>query len=35
LRQRMGQAAREDHARAYEIGGYVKRLVNLWREVAE
>jgi len=34
LRRRLGQAAREDHARAYDIRGYVTRLVNLWRETA-
>jgi len=34
LRRRLGRAAREDHARAYDIRGYVTRLVSLWREVA-
>jgi glycosyltransferase involved in cell wall biosynthesis len=34
LRGRLGRAAREDHARAYDIRGYVARLVSLWREVA-
>jgi glycosyltransferase involved in cell wall biosynthesis len=34
LRLRLGRAAREDHARAYDIRGYAARLVNLWREVA-
>ncbi len=35
LRQRLGRAAQEDHARAYDIRGYATRLVNLWREVAQ
>jgi len=34
LRLRLGRAAREDHARAYDIRGYAARLVKLWREVA-
>jgi glycosyltransferase involved in cell wall biosynthesis len=35
LRRRLGRAAREDHARGYEIRGHVARLVSLWREVAQ
>lgn len=34
LRRRLGRAAREDHTRAYDIRGYVSRLVSLWRDVA-
>lgn len=34
LRVNLGRAAREDHARAYDIRGYAARLVDLWREVA-
>jgi glycosyltransferase involved in cell wall biosynthesis len=34
LRQRLGRAAREDHARAYDIQDYAVRMVGLWREVA-
>jgi glycosyltransferase involved in cell wall biosynthesis len=34
LRQRLGRAAKEDHARAYDICGYAARLVDLWREAA-
>jgi glycosyltransferase involved in cell wall biosynthesis len=33
LRQRLGRAARQDHARAYDIRDYAARLVKLWREV--
>jgi glycosyltransferase involved in cell wall biosynthesis len=35
LRGRLGRAAREDHARAYDIRGYAARLVDLWRDVAQ
>ena len=35
LRRRLGRAAREDHARGYEIQGHVAQLVSLWREVAQ
>jgi glycosyltransferase involved in cell wall biosynthesis len=35
LRRRLGRAAREDHARGYEIRGHVAQLVSLWREVAQ
>ncbi|WP_084801580.1 glycosyltransferase family 4 protein [Bradyrhizobium sp. Ec3.3] len=31
LRQRLGDAARRDHAERYEINNYVKRLVSIWR----
>jgi glycosyltransferase involved in cell wall biosynthesis len=34
LRQGLGRAARQDHMRAYEIRGYVDRLVELWRKAA-
>jgi glycosyltransferase involved in cell wall biosynthesis len=34
LRQRLGRAAREDHAGSFDIRGYAERLVKLWREVA-
>jgi glycosyltransferase involved in cell wall biosynthesis len=34
LRHRLGQAARADHARAYDIRGYAARLVKLWGDVA-
>jgi glycosyltransferase involved in cell wall biosynthesis len=34
LRQRLGRAARRDHARSYDIRDYAARLVKLWREVA-
>jgi glycosyltransferase involved in cell wall biosynthesis len=34
LRRRLGRKAREDHARAYDIRGYVTKLVSLWRDVA-
>jgi glycosyltransferase involved in cell wall biosynthesis len=34
LRRRLGRAARQDHARAYDIRDYAARLVKLWREVA-
>ncbi len=34
LRGSLGQAARQDHARAYDIRDYAARLVKLWREVA-
>jgi glycosyltransferase involved in cell wall biosynthesis len=34
LRQRLGDAARRDHAERYEINNYVKRLVSVWRKAA-
>jgi glycosyltransferase involved in cell wall biosynthesis len=34
LRRRLCRKAREDHARAYDIRGYVTKLVSLWRDVA-
>lgn len=34
LRERLGHQARADHAQAYRIDHYAKRLVELWREVA-
>jgi glycosyltransferase involved in cell wall biosynthesis len=35
LRQRLGRAAREDHARAYDIRDYAARMVEMWRDVAK
>jgi glycosyltransferase involved in cell wall biosynthesis len=32
LRERLGQAARQDHAARYELSGYLLRLAALWRE---
>ncbi len=32
LRLSLGQAAREDHAARYEIHGYVRRLVDIWKD---
>ncbi len=34
LRRRLGDTARRDHAARYEIGGYVRQLANVWRQVA-
>jgi glycosyltransferase involved in cell wall biosynthesis len=34
MRERLGRAAREDHARAYDIASNSVRMVELWREVA-
>jgi glycosyltransferase involved in cell wall biosynthesis len=34
LRRRLGQEARKDHARSYEIRAYAMKLVKLWREAA-
>jgi glycosyltransferase involved in cell wall biosynthesis len=30
MRARLGEAARRDHAERYEIGGYIKRLTQVW-----
>lgn len=35
LRRRLGQEARADHARRFEIRDYATRLVALWREAAQ
>jgi glycosyltransferase involved in cell wall biosynthesis len=32
LARRMGEAAREDHARCYDLSSYVERLAGIWRE---
>jgi glycosyltransferase involved in cell wall biosynthesis len=34
LRQRLGDAARRDHAERYEINAYMTRLVSIWRKAA-
>jgi glycosyltransferase involved in cell wall biosynthesis len=34
LRSRLGQAARRDHARHYDVGIYVTRLAAIWRRAA-
>jgi Glycosyl transferases group 1 len=34
LRERLGRAARDDHARAHDIRAYAARLMDLWRDVA-
>jgi glycosyltransferase involved in cell wall biosynthesis len=32
LRQRLGAAARRDHAARYEMNGYISRLAEIWRK---
>ena len=34
LRRRLGQAARRDHARRYEISGYIAALADIWKNAA-
>ena len=34
LRHRMGEAARRDHAAKFEIGRYLLRLSEIWRDAA-
>jgi glycosyltransferase involved in cell wall biosynthesis len=35
LRHRLGAAARRDHSVRYDINGYVRRLVAIWREAVQ
>jgi glycosyltransferase involved in cell wall biosynthesis len=34
LRRRLGAGARQDHAKRFEIGGYLTELVQIWRRAA-